>query len=1281
MLPTPLRLRAAAAAVALATLFADATHAQELDADIQLGDQFKGEILHNADVDVLRFSTLQSALVTITVESTSKVKPYARVRNVANGAFVDTVPFEKGLGSKKFVIKKLPIPETGSYEIQIQTANNKSGKYKVKTKVKYPNTITKVKTFLSMAAGETKTVKLLSDEGWKITGLIKPGKNSAALPSVTSLNTPSGVSDISGFVVQKGKKLKIKKLFTDELGEYFLSVQNVGQLGEIVVDLEVTPVKINKIKWKEPSEPKDPGSIAGDVNVADLMTLPETEPNDSIADTEFVGLSFPGKNITISGITSDNGFPGGNGGGPLASADLDSFRIQVDQPQAVHLTLVHNIQNDFDIGVWDVNAGQWVGFIETANEPEIGSMTVTPPAGQSMLLDVIVYSYSGTGSYILSLNAAPPPATGASNDGEEEEPGVVLDAPTGKGVAPGPAGTERFLQLDRDFRPGEFILCLRDLDANQYSFAADQGLFVKLASPTGPALVRIPGIESLPPESRRMATVVAAEKLRNHPDVLYTQLNFILQPTAIPNDPNYAQQWHYPAINLPQAWDITKGSQNVIVAVLDTGVVPHPDLVARDTGTGYDMISDPEISVDDDGIDPDPTDPGDKKTVNGKSSWHGTHVAGTIGASTNNGQSVSGVDWNCRLMHMRVLGKGGGLTFDINEAIKYAAGVQNVSGTVPPKKANIINMSLGANGTPGPADQQAIDLAHAQGVVIFGASGNTNNGGPQNPASANHVIAVGATDQSGERAVYSNYGSYLDIVAPGGDVDKDPGVISTFKDDASGAFISKGIDGTSMACPHAAGVAALLLSVNPNLTPEQVENLLTSTAIDIGTPGKDDFTGHGRIDAFKAVQAAGGGANPVMSLSTTSLDYGTAINTLGVTVSNTGGGNLTWNATDDADWLDLTPTTGGPMEVLATVDRGVLLPGVYNGTISFTSNGGNAQVAVKMEVGAGNGPASLTVSTEALNFGEAQTLLKVELGNKGALGLNWNATDSENGGGNWLSITPTNGSIQPNQTQSMTVTVDRTGLAQGAYSGKVTINADGEVPKKEIAIAMVVPQSGNPVLSLSAANANFGANLTTFPVMVNNAGGGALNYTASDTENGGGTWLNVTPTAGAAPATLDITVDRTGLAAGIYTGVVNVNSNGGNAVINVHMEVLPKDQVPLDQGNIYVLAIDPITFETRAQAVVTQFDGAYNLNGLPVGLYLMVAGPDLDDDFFICGPGEPCGVYTSPIDPTFLDLTGGQILLGINFTVAPDVVLPASGTGAAFVAPPGGFPIQPGSTP
>lgn len=171
----------------------------------------------------------------------------------------------------------------------------------------------------------------------------------------------------------------------------------------------------------------------------------------------------------------------------------------------------------------------------------------------------------------------------------------------------------------------------------------------------------------------RAGTLALAQRIAARSDVEYAVPNRIWRALAEPNDPYYGAQWHYRLMNLPAAWDTTTGSASTKVAVIDTGILPHPDLKGR-VVDGYDFISDPAIANDGDGRDSDPTDAGDAERAGEQNSYHGTHVAGTIGAATNNNKGVAGVNWAAQIVPIRVLGKGGGTTADIVDAIKWAAG-------------------------------------------------------------------------------------------------------------------------------------------------------------------------------------------------------------------------------------------------------------------------------------------------------------------------------------------------------------------------------------------------------------------------------------------------------------------------------------------------------------------------------------------------------------------------------------------------------------------------------
>lgn len=368
-------------------------------------------------------------------------------------------------------------------------------------------------------------------------------------------------------------------------------------------------------------------------------------------------------------------------------------------------------------------------------------------------------------------------------------------------------------------------------------------------------------------------------------------IDHMMHPLLTPNDTHYGVQWHYSdptgGINAPAAWDLANGS-GVNVAVLDTGYRPHTDLVANIVG-GYDFVSNSSNARDGNGRDSDARDEGDwVATANecysgsrtSDSSWHGTHVAGTIAAVTNNNKGVAGVAYGAKVVPLRVLAKCGGSTSDIADAIVWAAG-GSVSG-VPanPNPAKVINMSLGGQSRCQSVTQNAINSARANGAVVVVAAGNSNSDASGfTPASCDGVINVAATDRSGNRSSYSNYGSTIDVAAPGGMGGSD-GVASTMN---SGTTTPSTDNysysaGTSMAAPHVAGVAALMFSVNPNLTPSQVESILKSSARSFpsGSTCSTSNCGAGIIDARAAVVAAQGGGGGGGGGSDTALTKGVA---------------------------------------------------------------------------------------------------------------------------------------------------------------------------------------------------------------------------------------------------------------------------------------------------------------------------------------------------------------------------------------------------------------------
>lgn len=368
------------------------------------------------------------------------------------------------------------------------------------------------------------------------------------------------------------------------------------------------------------------------------------------------------------------------------------------------------------------------------------------------------------------------------------------------------------------------------------------------------------------------------------PNVAYAEPDFTLSTASIPNDTRFGEQWHYAnsavGINAPAAWDVTNGA-GVVVAVIDSGILSHNDLNAN-VLAGYDMVSSTSGSLcsdfssgcgaSDDGNGRD-SNPADSSNV-----VHGTHVAGTIGAVTGNATGVAGVAYGAKLVPVRVLGrKGSGQTADIIDAITWASG-GTVSG-VPsnPNPAKVINMSVGGPTKCSAAMQAAVDAAVARGAVIVVAAGNFNNDVVNNsPAGCNNVVSVAASDRSGNRAYYSTYGAKIVVTAPGGEVctpateflalGKNPdstctavrfpenGVLSTVDNNG---YASMPWQGTSMASPHVAGIAALIQSASKTpKTPAQVRQILTSTARPIAAAKCPGGCGAGLVDAAAAVNAA-----------------------------------------------------------------------------------------------------------------------------------------------------------------------------------------------------------------------------------------------------------------------------------------------------------------------------------------------------------------------------------------------------------------------------------------
>jgi len=744
--------------------------------------------------------------------------------------------------------------------------------------------------------------------------------------------------------------------------------------------------------------------LEGTLTLSGTITIPsnyfaDSDVNDadsiSTANGDCASAQIIPRTSVVSGYANQPG--AGDPGTSKVSGDVyDVYKINANGGEVINLTSGDTSSGDLDLALGDSSCNEIDASIGDSTLYE--SLTIAS-AG---VYYIEVSAWSGASTYLLEIGGRQTLASHGWNASAElvEDQLMVVES---KGTSSSSVAKARqSLGLNNaskmtlpDYN-GPVLYTFSNsgsvtqtLNSSASSLTSSATGFVSPAVGLGQPLNSILG--------NKLNTLKMAKKMRGLKQFKFVEPNFIYKASSVPNDPLYiTQKWHYEQINMPKAWDRSTGAGTVKVAVIDTGVMmKHPDLVGRLTTDGYDFVS--SSSGDGDGPDSDASDPGDGRdnilcpdSPDLISSFHGTHVAGTVGASGNNNKGVTGVNWNVDIMPIRVLGcSGWGNTSDIIDGILYAAGLPNRWNVSPDSPADIINLSLGGPGSSIFAEQAVSDARKAGVIVIASAGNEALEGNPLSyPASYAGVVSVGATNPDGNRAGYSQYNEQVDVTAPGGYGFSDPNatnsgrVFSTWAKINSDGSISSAhayMNGTSMAAPHVAGVASLMKGLYPALSPTDFDAALTLglSTRDYGTPGKDPHFGYGLIDADKALQTAEALSSgidadfpPLLLLSNYSGDLGLTGTQIAIQAINAGGGSLTISqVSKSASNISIVApdTTDGLGDYVITIDRTGLAEGVYQGSVEFTSDVGSRTLVINYE--------ELTSGSSEASAGKLYTLL------------------------------------------------------------------------------------------------------------------------------------------------------------------------------------------------------------------------------------------------------------------------------------------------------------------
>jgi len=697
-------------------------------------------------------------------------------------------------------------------------------------------------------------------------------------------------------------------------------------------------------------------TVSGLINVLENAHIDSdtNNPDNGYQENNRIETAQPIGNPSIVGGYLNDVATGEDGNTYDSGDDDDFFSLNAMGGEVISLFTAKPDEGDLDLYLFN-NDGDIVEFSAGTGALE----QITIPAAGTWYLNP--YLYSGASSYALTIGV------GSASARSDVIPNEVVIEYAGETVLLPEASATRRRKVQEQFALEERGGGLARARRMQLRSGAPNTADI-LPTRLQPKALRLAQDNEL---RQRWQTEMMAKTVAQQPGVYIASPNYRVRAHATTNDTFFPYLWHYSLINVPAAWDITTGNSDVVVAVIDSGVVvEHPD-IAGQLLPGFDFIADADAAGDGDGLDPNPTDEGEGSTALRSGSFHGLHVAGTISAVGNNNRGIAGIAYGSRVMPLRVLGAdGAGNSYDVLQAIRYAAGLSNDSGTVPNETADVINLSLGGGGYS-QIEQNLFAALADRGILVAAASGNAGTEGVEYPAAYDYVFAVGATDGQGNATSYSNRGSALDLVAPGGEMEADSngdgqpdGILSTYYSEGLPEYAF--LQGTSMATPHAAGVFALMKSVYPDLNEQNLARLLQAGALtsDLGEQGRDDVYGWGLIDARKAVStaldAAGGVSNlpPKLGISSTNLNLGNILSNVEIILSNLGDGDIrVASVQSSANWLSANPLNtndDGLGTWRITADRTSLDPGSYDGTLTFKSSAGDAMVRVSLRSGDGS---------------------------------------------------------------------------------------------------------------------------------------------------------------------------------------------------------------------------------------------------------------------------------------------------------------------------------------